>query len=70
MLLLSKRNLKQFWKQVKANKNQSSLPNLDFYDHFKELFSRTSCLGDDAKTEMESGLDYNRTVDFWINILQ
>ena len=37
MFLLSKSNPKQFWKKVKRNKSKNKSPDMNFYDHFKEL---------------------------------
>lgn len=67
LLLLSKRNSKQFWKQLKSTKVQSPLPNLNFHEHFKELFSRPSTLGEDAKLEIDSVTNYRQTVEFLDN---
>ena len=53
ILKLSKENSKLFWKKIK-NKKNTKIPNLDFDNHFKQLFSTfPPDLSDTTKTTLE-----------------
>ena len=65
LLALSKKEPKQFWREIKSNKQKSTLPNLNFFSHFKNLTEQESNLGDEGKAEVERELreDYFKNVD-------
>ena len=64
MLLISKKNPKLFWKKIKSNKINDKPPDLNFYDHFKDLFSRPPSLSEEGKNEIGSVTEFNNNVEF------
>ena len=53
LLTTSKRNPRSFWRDIK-NKNKNSLPNIDFFNHFKNLAETESNLGNEGREEVET----------------
>ena len=52
---LSKSNPKQFWREVKGGDSKKAIPDLDFYEHFKNLAARESIVSEEARVEIERG---------------
>ena len=52
---LSKSNSRQFWKEVKGGGSKNVLPNLDFYNHFKNLAERETQLNAEGWAEIDRG---------------
>ena len=57
MLHLSKKEPKQFWREVKGDKSKSTLPKLDFFNHFKRLAEQESNLDEHGLAEVDRELD-------------
>ena len=52
MLVKSKKEPKNFWKNIK-NKKGSKLPDINFFEHFKNLAENVTTLGEDGKVEID-----------------
>ena len=66
---LSKQNTNEFWKQIKlinSNKSRAKLPDIDFFNHFKNLAGRDTEIGADGRSEIEEAdlESYSKHIDF------
>ena len=51
---LSRTNPNAFWREVKGKKKRAGLPDLDFFEHFKNLANKESSVGEAGQVEIES----------------
>ena len=52
---LSKSEPKEFWRKIKGNSGRDELGHCNFYEHFKNLASIESRVGEEGKREVEEG---------------
>ena len=52
LYLLGQSDPNAFWKEVKGKKTKNETPNLDFFDHFRNLANRDSNIGDTGKEDI------------------
>ena len=49
---LSKRDPKQFWREIKPQREHTGLPDCDFYSHFKQLAEREATVNEKGREEI------------------
>ena len=61
---LSENDAKAFWREIKKSRErESSLPDCNFFDHFRTLAERESRVGEEGTQEIDNSTNHGKVVD-------